>query len=64
MESFSAWHGLVLLAIVILPIWLMSKVLAKAGLSGWWALIGLVPLVNLAALWVFAFAKWPRLPQR
>jgi uncharacterized membrane protein YhaH (DUF805 family) len=39
------------------------KILSKAGYSGWWVLIGLVPLVNLVMLLVFAFSDWPVLQE-
>jgi uncharacterized membrane protein YhaH (DUF805 family) len=44
-------------------LWLMVRVLHKAGFSGWWCLIWLVPFANFVMLWVFAFARWPRLEQ-
>jgi hypothetical protein len=45
-------------------VWLISRAVSKSGISGWWALLGLIPIVNLVMLWVFAFAKWPRYPDR
>jgi uncharacterized membrane protein YhaH (DUF805 family) len=50
-----------LLALVLLavPMVLMSRVLRRAGYSPWWVLLVLVPLVNLVALWVFAYMRWP-----
>lgn len=59
MGSFSVWHWLIILLILVFPAWLFSRVISKAGFSSWWALLGAVPLVNLVALWVFAFSKWP-----
>lgn len=41
--------------------WLAGRTLRKAGFSAWWALLGLVPVVNVVMLWVFAFAEWPAL---
>jgi hypothetical protein len=35
--------------------------LKKAGFSGWWAGLLLLPLVNLIAIWIFAFIRWPAL---
>jgi hypothetical protein len=35
----------------------------RAGFSRWWGLLMLVPVVNLAAIWIFAFVKWPALDQ-
>ena len=40
----------------IVPIW---RVLTRAGFSGWYSLIALIPVINFVALWVFAFADWP-----
>jgi len=48
----------IFLAIYFVPI---VMILRKAGYSGWWSLILLVPIVNVIMLWVFAFAKWPSL---
>ena len=49
---------LVVLGIFLVPI---VAILRRAGYSGWWALLGYVPLVNILALWIFAFARWPAL---
>jgi hypothetical protein len=35
------------------------KILSKAGYSGAWVLIGLVPIANLVMFLVFAFSDWP-----
>jgi uncharacterized membrane protein YhaH (DUF805 family) len=47
------------LAFVALLIWLFARIARKAGFSGWWSLVMLVPLVNVVMIWVFAFVKWP-----
>ena len=47
----------VALVLLILIGWV--KILTKAGYSGWWVLIGFVPLVNFIMLLVFAFSDWP-----
>jgi hypothetical protein len=63
MGSFSIWHWgvlmpnlLVFLLVFFVPLIFIVK---KAGYSPWWALLGLIPIVNVFALWVFAFSKWP-----
>lgn len=64
MGSASLWHWVIVLiplAIVGCTIWMMARILRKAGYSGWWSVITLVPIVNLVMLWVFAFADWPML---
>ncbi|MGO9456999.1 MAG: DUF805 domain-containing protein [Acidimicrobiales bacterium] len=50
---------LIYLAIAVLFIIAYVKILSKAGYSGWWVLIGLVPLVGAVMFLVFAFSKWP-----
>ncbi len=64
MGSFSIYHWAILLIMVtvfpllyIVPTW---KILSKAGYSGAWSLLIVVPLLNLIMLWVFAFSAWPR----
>ena len=38
---------------------LFALVIKKAGYSGWWCLLGFIPIVGLVMLWVFAFSRWP-----
>jgi uncharacterized membrane protein YhaH (DUF805 family) len=67
MGSFSIWHVVLLalpLAIIAFFFWMMVRILNKAGYSGWWSLLMLVPLVNIVMVWVFAFANWPALNAR
>lgn len=35
------------------------RIIQKAGYSGWWVLVGLVPVLNVVMFFVFAFARWP-----
>jgi len=67
MDSFSLWHWLILLIFlgtVVFGLWMMARVAAKAGYSGWWALLTMLPLLNFVMVWVFAFADWPALRER
>lgn len=50
---------LVMLGIYLLPIWIFSKILKKAGFSGWLSLVGLIPGLNVIGLWMFALIGWP-----
>lgn len=52
---------LVYLAIAIAGIVACVKILNKAGYSGWWVLIGFVPIANIVMFFVFAFSEWPAL---
>lgn len=60
-SGFSLGLGLVILylAFVVVSIVGTVKIISKAGYSGWWVLIGLVPLVNFIMFLVFAFGQWP-----
>lgn len=60
MGAVSIWHWLILLAYAFLVCFPIARILRRLGLAGWWALLAIVPLVNLLALWIFAFARWPR----
>lgn len=59
MENYSIIHwlifGIVFIAWMV-PAW---KITSKAGYSGAWSLILLVPMVGFVAIWAFAFMKWP-----
>ncbi|WP_205710903.1 hypothetical protein [Isoptericola sp. BMS4] len=40
------------------------RIIQKAGYSGWWVLVGIVPILNLVMFLVFAFSRWPVLRER
>ena len=50
---------IVYLAVLVVMVWAYVNIIRRAGYSGWWVLIGLVPLVNLVMFLVFAFKEWP-----
>jgi hypothetical protein len=55
MMVFGPVHMLAFGVLLIIPFWqLFSK-------AGWWSLLMVIPLVNLIALYVLAFSKWPSL---
>jgi hypothetical protein len=49
---------LIIAVILIVPFW---QLFSKAGYSGWWSLLMIIPVVNLIALYVLAFSSWPAL---
>ena len=53
--------GIVELSIlaVVSVFWIVGNILRKAGFSRWLSLLLFVPLLNLALIWIFAFARWP-----
>jgi uncharacterized membrane protein YhaH (DUF805 family) len=58
--DMSSWPLLFALILVVPPVW---KILSRVGYSGWWSLLALIPIVNLIALWMFAFGQWPSSPR-
>ena len=54
------WLGYLIIAVCLTYLLSMGGwVLARAGRSPLWVLLLLVPWVNLAAIWVFAYIRWP-----
>lgn len=58
MGSFSIWHLLIVIFSLVM-LYPYIRIIQKAGYSGWWFLTALVPVLNLAMLWVFALSTWP-----
>lgn len=55
--SFGQWLVLALLcAVSIIP---AMRILRRTGCRQWWAVFFIIPLVNLIALWIFAYTRWP-----
>lgn len=44
---------------VLFTLWLGFRIVHKAGFEGWWVLVLLIPIVNIAMIWIFAFMRWP-----
>lgn len=63
MGGLSIWHWLVLI-LISLPNLFFIPAVKKAGFSAWWVALSFVPILGLALLWVFAYAKWPACPDR
>jgi len=61
MYTLGPAHMLILGLILVIPFW---QLFSKAGYSGWWSLLMLVPIVNILTLYVFAFSSWPALGRR
>jgi hypothetical protein len=54
--GFVAIALLVWLVIIIIP---FGKLLKRTGHNSTWSICFVIPLVNLVALYVFAFKRWP-----
>jgi uncharacterized membrane protein YhaH (DUF805 family) len=67
MGSISIVHLAILFAQLCFVVvsWIaVVRILNRTGYSGWWSLLGLIPIVNVIALWIFSKAKWPRVDAR
>ena len=45
--------------VLAFSLWMSVRVLQKAGISGFWAITQIIPIVNIIMIWVFAFSRWP-----
>jgi len=63
-DSSSGAVGVVILLALYLAlfavfVWADVRIIKRAGYSGWWFLLGVVPLLNIVMFLVFAFKQWP-----
>ena len=62
MTTVLAAHASTLIGLVaffIASLWVFGRILAKAGYGPAWGLVMWLPVINLIAVWVFAFLDWP-----
>ena len=52
------------LVLILLPALLTvvpaSRALSRVGLSPWWSILSILPIVGWFGIWAFAFARWPK----
>ena len=60
MEQVSVVHWLIVIVFVAITAIPTITILHRAGRSGWWCILTYIPFLNLVALWLFAFTRWPR----
>ncbi len=48
-----------MLLMVVMFLWPSAVILRRVGYSAAWTLIMAVPLLNVVAVWMFAFRPWP-----
>lgn len=63
MGGLSIWHWLIIFILLCFNLIYIPAV-RKAGFSGWWVVLSVVPIVGLVLLWIFAFIRWPAQPDR
>jgi hypothetical protein len=52
-------YGAIYLVVAIAMLWAWVRILRQAGYSAWYSLLALVPGLNVAMFFVFAFREWP-----
>jgi uncharacterized membrane protein YhaH (DUF805 family) len=63
MGSVSPWHLIIYFIVLVFLVGFtfpVVKILKRAGLSGWWAVLWLVPVGSIIGVWIFAYARWPK----
>jgi hypothetical protein len=58
--AMTAWHLIVFAVFAILVLYPAGRILQRLGFSPVWAVLALIPFVNLIGLWVVAIVPWPR----
>ncbi len=57
--------GILYIAFAIFLIYCQVRIVQRAGYSGWWVLITIVPIVGIVMMFVFAYSNnWPVLQKR
>jgi hypothetical protein len=52
--------SLAIVAIFFLcSLWMLGRILKRAGFHLGWSLLMWLPVVNLVAVWAFAYLEWP-----
>jgi hypothetical protein len=59
MGSLSIWHWIIVILVLVLCGVPAAKIPGSAGYSKWLTIA--FPLLNIIALWLFAFSRWPAL---
>lgn len=59
MGTVSIWHWLIVLMCGIAPMFPIGTILKKAGFSPLWAILWIVPLINVIGFLIFAYSRWP-----
>jgi len=59
MAGYGPGHWLIFAIVVAAILYPIGRILARVGLSPFWSVLALIPLVNLVALWILALIDWP-----
>jgi len=51
---------LFVLATVFVPVLPIIRILQRTGHSGWWVILYFLPVAGWVGIWIFAYARWPK----
>ena len=60
MDNWSAMHWIIFTIVVAVFLYPIGRILRRIGLSPFWSVLALIPLVNIFGLWALALIDWPR----
>jgi len=58
--GISIWHWLIVLGVLAIVIVPAAHILRRTGFSPWLAILYVIPVVGWLFLWIFAYARWPK----
>ncbi len=64
MGGLSIWHWAVIVIWVAIVLPPFVRIFQRTGRGGWWAILMLIPVLNIFTLWTLAFMRWPALAAR
>jgi hypothetical protein len=59
MDTFSVFHWLIALIVVVVGLWPIAMILKRIGYSPWWSILALLGPIGWIGMWVLAYARWP-----
>ena len=59
MAGYGLGHWLIFAASVAIFLYPIGRILGRIGLSPFWAILAVIPLANVVALWILAYIDWP-----
>jgi len=60
MEFVSLLHWLAIVGLFYVIFGIpFARILRRVGLSRWWSVLTIIPMINLIGLWTLAYMRWP-----
>jgi hypothetical protein len=59
MGDLGWWHWITFALLVGIVLYPVGRILGRIGFSPFWSIVALIPLANLAGLWIVALSPWP-----